>query len=364
VTPFIRRTKAIAHKEVLHMIRDPRVIYLALGLPVIMLLLFGYGISTDVDHVPIALVDHDRTQASRRLTEAMVAGRSFVVVSRPTTPEAAYPELRRGKVDAVLVIPAGYQRDLARGQPAPAQLLVDGTDGTVASIAIGDAIGAAQQVMARAPPGPPVVQRFNPAMRSAYNFVPGVIALILAMVSSLLAGLTVAREWERGSMEQLFATPVGRAEILLGKLLPYVVLGLVQTLLVVTLGSWLFDVPIRGSPVLLLGASALFLIAMLGVGLVVSVITKSQLVSVQVALLITLLPTTMLSGFMFPIANMPWVLRAVSVVLPGRYYITILRGVFLKGNGIDVLGPQLAALSVFAVLTIAFAVVKFRRRLA
>lgn len=363
-TARFRRTRAIAHKEVLHMIRDPRVVYLALGLPVVMLLLFGYGISTDIDHIPIAVVDQDGTRASRRLTEALVAGGSFVVAARLDTPDAAEPLLRRGEIIAVLVVPRAYQRDLARGAAPGAQLLVDGSDGTVGTIALGDALGAASALGHEPIHPPPLVARWNPAMRSAYNLVPGVIALILSMVSSLLAALTVAREWERGSMEQLFATPVGRAEIILGKLIPYAVLGMVQTLLVVALGSLLFDVPIRGSLALLFAGSALFLLAMLGIGLYVSVATQKQLVSVQFTLMISMLPTTLLSGFLFPIANMPWPLRALSAVLPGRYYITALRGVFLKGNGLAQLLPELAALAVFATLAIALAVARFRRRLS
>jgi ABC-2 type transport system permease protein len=372
----LRRIRAIAHKEVLHMIRDPRVVYLALGLPIVMLLLFGYGISMDVDHIPIAVVDQDRTPASRRLVETLVAGNNFVVEARPTTVEETEPLLRRGDVTAVVVIPSQYQHQLARGEPTGAQLLVDGSDSIVASIALGDAAGALQTLpraqVARAPPGvppiaprpPPLIARFNPAMRSAYNFVPGVIAVILAMVSSLLTGLTIAREWEGGSMEQLFATPVRRSEIIFGKLIPYALLGLLQTLLIVTVGTWLFDVPIRGSVLLLFGCSTLFLLAMLGVGLAVSVTTKSQLVAVQVALLVTMLPTTLLSGFMFPIANMPWPLRALASALPGRYYLTSLRGLFLKGNGLVVLAPQFGALALFSALVIGIGVVKFRRRLA
>lgn len=363
MTAAMRRTRAIAHKEVLHMMRDTRVLYLALGLPVVMLLLFGYGISTDIDHIPIAVVDQDHTRASRRLTETLVAGGSFVVAARVDAPGRAEPLLRRGDVTAVLVIPRDYQRDLARHESGGAQLLVDGSDGTVGTIALGDALGAAATSAATLVL-PSLVTRFNPGMRSAYTIVPGVIALILSMVSSLLTALTIAREWERGSMEQLFATPVARAEIILGKLVPYAVLGLLQTLLVVTLGSWMFDVPLHGSLVLLFASSGLFLLAMLGIGLYVSVATKSQIVAVQFALMISMLPTTLLSGFMFPIANMPWPLRAISAVMPGRYYITALRGVFLKGNGIAVLAPELAALAAFATIVVVLAVAKFRRRLA
>jgi ABC-2 type transport system permease protein len=362
VSPFVRRAKAIAHKEVLHMMRDARVVYLALGLPVMMLLLFGYGISTDVDHIRIAVVDQDHTRASRRLVETLVAGGSFVVSADPESVDAAELLMRRGEATATLVIPHDYQRDLGRGNGIGAQLLVDGSDGTTGTIALGDALGAVQ-TSAGAVALPPLVTRFNPAMRSAYNLVPGVIALILAMVSSLLTALTIAREWERGSMEQLFATPVRRAEIIVGKLAPYAVLGVLQTLLVVTVGSWLFDVPIHGSLALLFLASVLFLVAMLGIGLYLSVATKSQLLAVQLSMMVSMLPTTLLSGFMFPIANMPWPLRALSAVLPGRYYITALRGVFLKGNGLAVLAPEFSMLAAFAAITVVLAVHKFRRRL-
>lgn len=342
------------------MLRDPNVAYLSLGLPIVMLLLFGYGISTDVDHLPIAVVDQDRTRASRELTGSLVAGGSFVIAARTDTPEQAEPLMRRSEVTAVLVIPRGYQRDLARRAPASAQLLVDGSDGTVATLAIGYAVGATSGPLAM----PPLVTRFNPAMRSAYNIVPGVIALILSTASSLLTALAIAREWERGSMEQLFATPVRRSEIIVGKLIPYAALGMLQTLLIVTVGSWLFDVPIRGSLALLFVASALFLLAMLGLGLFVSVVTRSQLVAVQFALMISMLPTALLSGFVFPLANMPWPLRALSSVMPGRYYLTALRGIFLKGNGLAELAPQLGALALFAATVVSLSVTRFRRRLS
>lgn len=365
----LRRTVAIAHKEVLHILRDARAVYMALGLPVVMLMLFGYGISQDVDHVPLSVADEDRTPASRRLSESFTAGGDFVRVADLPSADEAEAALRAGRVKAVLAIPRGYARDLARGLPAGAQLLLDGSDGTTATIAMGDAAGIVQATSsvhalhASLSQGPRVRARFNPGMRSAYNMVSGVIVLILAMVASLLASLTIAREWERGSMEQLFATPVSRAEILIGKLIPYAGLGLVQTLLVITLGSYMFDVPIRGSIATLFVSSTLFLLAMLGTGLTASIIAKSQLVAVQFAMLISYMPVAMLSGFMFPIENMPWWLRGISMAVPGRYYLTTLRGVLLKGNGLDVLARDVLALAFFAVATLALALWRFRRRL-
>jgi ABC-2 type transport system permease protein len=361
---------AVAHKEVLHIIRDARSVYMALGLPVVMLMLFGYGISQDVDHIRVAVVDEDQTPTSRRLGEALVAGGDFVREPDLASADDAQTALRSGRVKAVLVVPWGFGRDLARGVPAAAQLLVDGSDGTTATVALGDAAGILQAssstraVKASLSLGPRVRVRFNPTMRSTYNMVSGVIVLILAMVASLLTALTIAREWERGSMEQLFATPVLRSEIIAGKLIPYAGLGFVQTLLVITLGSYLFGVPIRGSLVTLFGCSMLFLLAMLGSGLIASVIAKSQLVAVQFALMVSYMPVAMISGFMFPIANMPKWLQAISMIVPGRYYLTTLRGVLLKGNGLDVLGRDILALAGFAAAFLALAVWRFRRRLA
>lgn len=368
---FVRRTKAIAYKELIHVIRDLRVIYLALGLPVIMLALFGYAVSLDVDHIPIAVVDQDGTRASRRLAEALLAGGAFVREADLPSPEAAEPLFRRGRIKAALVIPRGHQRDLARGIASAAQLLVDGSDGTVAAIAMGDALSIVQSLPAdeRLPmrgslSDAPIRTRFNPGMRSAYNIVPGVIVMILGMVSTLLTALTVAREWERGNMEQLFATPVSRSQVILGKLIPYAVLGFIQTLLILTLGSYLFDVPIAGSLMMLFGSSLLFLLCMLGIGLFVSVATKTQLVSVQFSAMLGYMPAMLLSGFLFPILNMPSWLQAISSAFPARYYLSALRGVMLKGNGLGVLAPQISALAAFAVAMLALAVAKFRRRLA
>jgi len=205
--------------------------------------------------------------------------------------------------------------------------------------------------------------RFNPAMTSAWFIVPGLIALILSIMAVMLTALTVAREWERGSMEQLFATPVGRLEVIIGKLLPYVVLGMVQVLLVVTLGTVLFGVPVRGSLVLLFGAALLFLIGMLAQGLFISVATRNQQVATQIGVVTSMLPTILLSGFMFPVANMPMPLQLLAAVIPSKYFIQVLRGVMLKGNGIDVQWPNLAAMAVFALVMIGLSSAKFKRRL-
>lgn len=361
---FLRRALAMAHKELIHLIRDPQAVYMAIGLPVVMLALFGVAVSVDVDHIPAAVIDQDHTPASRTLLQRLFATSDFARVADLDSPAEAEPFLRLGRGKAVFVVPKGLARDMKRGGPGNFQLLLDGADNNYAQVALGDAAGVAAAAGTSALPTPPIRVRFNPALRSSYDIVPALVAMILAMVSTLLTALTVAREWERGNMEQLFATPVRRSEIIVGKLLPYVALGFLQALLIITLGSYLFDVPIRGSLPLLFLATLLFLLSMLGVGLLVSVTAKNQMVSVQAGALISFLPAMLLSGFLFPIENMPLVLRVLASIFPARYYVSSLRGVMLKGMGIESLWPQLVPLTVFALLILLAAVRNFRRRLA
>jgi len=370
---FLRRVGALSKKEIIHIVRDVRVIYLALGLPVVLLALFGYAVTFDLDRLSIAVVDQDQTPASRRLVEAMTASASFRVQVVLRDPDEVETYFRRNELKAALVIPQEFGRSLARGEPAEAQLLLDGTDGITTNIAFGYAMGISQAetrrlleksgLVLRPPLEGRLRVRFNPEVRSARFIVPGLIAMILAIMAVMLTALTVAREWERGSMEQLFATPVRRLEVILGKLLPYVAIGMVQVLLVVTVGAWLFDVPIVGSLWLLVAAALLFLVGMLGQGLLISVVTRSQQLATQFGMLSALLPTLLLSGFLFPIQNMPRLLQLISALIPGRYFIVILRGILLKGNGWSALWSEFLALGLFATAMIAVSTARFRRRL-
>ena len=346
---------------------------MALGMPVVLLILFGYAISFDLDLLPMGLVDQDSSPASRRLVQSMTASDAFEVTEVLNSPEQVEDRFRAGELKVALVIEKGYGRRLARGERASAQLLLDGADGTTAGIALGYAAGVGQaenlRILRREGrlPDLPIEgrirARFNPGMESARFIVPGLIAMVLAIMAVLLTALTVAREWERGSMEQLFSTPVGRLEVVLGKLLPYLVIGMVQVLMVVTLGTYLFDVPINGSLSLLFSVSFLFLACMLGQGLLISVITRSQMVSTQVGIISAFLPTLLLSGFMFPISNMPWPLQFLSSVVPARYFIEVLRGIMLKGNGLEVLWSQVLSLAGFALVMVVLSTVRFKRRL-
>jgi ABC-2 type transport system permease protein len=367
------RVGAMAWKEALHVRRDPRTLYLALGMPVVMLLLFGYGVSFDLERIPLGVADHDRTEASRALVDALVASRELEEVAR-VEPEDAPRLFRAGKALAVLSVPEGYGRDVAQGRRAVVQLAVDGADAVSANqvLAKVDALVRAETRRLAGPAlaaGAPPLQvkvwtRYNPAARSALFMVPGLAAYILAISAVLLTALTVAGEWERGSMEQLFASPVGRLEIVLGKLLPYLVLGVIELQLVLAFGAVAFDLPLRGSAPLVFAMGTAFLVGMLGQGLLISVVAKNQLVATQAGALSALLPSLLLSGMVFPIENMPLPLQLLSRIVPARYLVHALRGILLKGNGLDVLWPDLVAQVGFALVVLAVATLRFRRRLA
>jgi ABC-2 type transport system permease protein len=367
------RIGAMAGKETLHIRRDPRTLYLALGMPVLMLFLFGYGVSFDLERIPIGVADRDRTEASRALVSAVVASRELEEIAR-VAPQDGPRLFREGTAVAVLDIPEGYGRDVAEGRRTTVQLAVDGADAVVANqvLAKVDALVRNETRRLAGPrlaDQPPPIEvrlwtRYNPAGRSALFMVPGLAAYLLAISAVLLTALTVSGEWERGSMEQLFASPVGRLEIVLGKLLPYLVLGMIELQLVLAFGAVAFDVPMHGSAVLLFTIGFFFLVGMLGQGLLISVVAKNQLVATQAGALSALLPSLLLSGMVFPLENMPWPLQLLSRVVPARYLVHALRGILLKGNGIAVLWPDLVAQVAFAILIIALATARFQRRVA
>jgi ABC-2 type transport system permease protein len=376
--PLVRIT-ALARKEALHIQRDPRTFILGLVLPLVMLMLFGFGISLDVDHIPVAVSDLDRTPESRALIDLFTQSSTFVAAGEIGDPDDAARVFARGQATVILTIPRGYARALARGEHVDVGLLVDGADGQSAQTALAQAEVLGQVASARAAAAQlstlgagattPVLStrawlRFNPTGRSALFLVPGVTAYVLALVAVLLTALSVAREWENGSMEQLFATPVNRSEIIIGKLAPYMLMGVVQVLLVLVAGAWVFGVPTRGDLGVLAVASLLFVLGMLGQGLLISVVARNQLVATQLSAMSSLLPSMLLSGFLFPIAGMPWPLQLASRFVPARYYVQVLRGVLLKGNGVAEQGPAVAALAVFAAAMIVLSTARFKRKLA
>lgn len=375
----LRRVFALADKEVRHVLRDPRTLYLALAMPAVLLLLFGFGVSCDLDHLPVAFVDLDRTEASRSLRSRLSADDLFddlfVEAEELQTGADAERALVSGQAVMVVLIERGFSEALRTGQSAQVQLLIDGSDNASAVQARARAetalrvLGLSVNGKPGSTNGTPLLAartftRFNPEARSAVFLVPGITAYVLAIVAVVLTALTVAREWERGSMAQLFATPVGRLEIVLGKLLPYLVLGALAVLLVIAVGGFVFDVPFRGAAPTLALLSLLFLVGMLGQGLLISVITQNQMVATQVATMSSMLPSLLLSGFVFPIENMPRPLQWLSRVVPARYFVSGLRGVLLRGNGIVELWPEALLLSVFGALMLTMATLRFKRTIA
>jgi ABC-2 type transport system permease protein len=371
VRRFLRRTLAVSRKEVAHVSRDPMTLYVALGLPVVLLLIFGYGISFDLDRSPLAVVDYDRTPVSRNLRESLTSSGEFLLAATPDSADDVDSWFRKNEVSSALVIPPGFAANLAAARSAPLQILLDGSDGSKAGGVMGT-MSALLRNWAAGIAGPaaasPIEARvtllYNPGLKSSIFFVPGLMAFILAIAGVLLTALTVAREEEQGNLEQLFATPVGRLDVVLGKLLPYLAMGIVQALLVLAVGAVAFDLPLAGSPFLLAAGTLLFLVAVLSQGLFISVIAHSQQVATQIGALSSLLPSLLLSGFLFPVERMPMPLQVIASIFPSRYFVTFLRGVLLKGSGFSVLWPNLLAMAVFSVLVLAIATKRFRRRVA
>jgi ABC-2 type transport system permease protein len=377
--PSIGRTAAMARKEGLHILRDPRSLWLALAMPVMMLLLFGYALTLDIDRVPTVVYDQDRSPQSRELVARFAGSRYFQIIGEVDE----YPPIKlmidRSQCTLALVIPRGYSSDLNSSRQAQVQLLVDGSNSNTASISMGYAEALVRtysfelqtKAMARKGGGTlnlPVDAQvrvwYNPMLQSKNYIVPGLIAVILMIISAMLTSLTVSREWETGTMEQLLSTPVRAHEIVLGKMTAYFVLGFIDTLIVLTVGVLLFGVPLHGSPLLVLVSSATFLLGALFSGIYISAANRTQLQAFQLGLLISFLPTFLLSGFVYAIENMPPVLQLLSYLIPARYFITIVRGIFLKGVGLEVLWLETLLLVAYAVLLFLATTRKLKAKLA
>jgi len=374
-----RRLLAMAYKEALQIWRDPRSLAIALIMPLMQMGLLGYGVSLDIKHVPLCLYDQENSQQSRAIDSRLVAGGWFTVVARLDSQAAIRGAMDRGECIAAVVIPVDFSRKLATTGTASLQAVFDATDVNTTNIALGYLQGVVAELNARlesqwaAAHGTRVSLLgevdarastwFNETLDSRNFIIPGVVAVILALVGAQLTSLTVSREWERGTMEQLISTPVSALEVMLGKLIPYFVIGMVDAAMCLSLAVFWFDVPFRGDLALLLASTALFSLVILGIGYLISVRIRSQLGASQVALLVTMLPTTLLSGYTFPIDQMPAPIQALTLIVYPRYFVTILRGIFLKGSGVVDLWPSLAGLAIFALLIVWFAARAFRKSL-
>lgn len=359
----------MVRKEFIQLRRDRLTLGMLIGIPSIQLALFGYAIQTEVRHLPTVVVDQARSQESRQLVAALVNTTNFDVASQVESREEAHREIVAGRARAALLIPPEFTRDVKRGRSAEAQVLVDAADPLASSSAIGGAAqaGAAlSQTLAREPSSQAVALKvrplFNPTLRSAVYIVPGIIGVLLSMTLVIIMSVSVVRERERGTLEQLIVTPIDRTSLLLGKIVPFVIIGFVQMTIVILLGRLLFDVPLRGSIALLYTTAFPFILATLAVGLVVSSAVKTQAQAMQMGFMF-LLPNILLSGFMFPREAMPVVAQWIGAALPLTYFLQIIRAIMLREGGWDAVWPQALALVAFSVGLLSLAVRKFHKTL-
>jgi ABC-2 type transport system permease protein len=372
------RLWAIARKEFIHVLRDPRSLGMAIAIPMLLLILFGYALTLDVDNVPMVIWDQSESQVSRDFISHFRGSRYFALRGWVRS----YGEVERAidsdRAMMALIIPTDFAGRLESGRPTAVQLIVDGSDSNTATIATGYAEVVAQTFSQDATlrairriGGPalhsPLEVRarvwFNADMQSRNFIIPGLIAVIMMIIAALLTSLTVAREWERGTMEQLISTPVTGRELILGKLLPYFSIGMLDVLLAVLMGEFLFQVPLRGNVALLFGLAAIFLAGALALGMVISIVAKNQLLANQLAMVLTFVPAFLLSGLMYAISNMPKPIQLITYLVPARYFVTLLNAIYLKGVGLEILAGEAALLTVFGAAMVALANVTFKKKL-
>ena len=371
-----QRVFAIIRKEFVHIIRDPLSLAMAIAMPVLLIFLFGSSLSLDVDKVPLVIWDQNRTSDSREFIGRFTGSRYFLLSGYVNSYEEIEQSIDKREAMPALIIPTDFSRKLETGRKADAQLIVDGSDSNTATIAIGYAktvtdsytsslmLKTAQRQGERKV-GIPLEAKpriwFNQNMQAKNYIIPGLIAVIMMVIAALLTSLTVAREWENGTMEQLLTTPLQPRELILGKLVPYFAIGMFDVLLAVLIGEFLFQVPLRGNGALVFCMAALFLPGALTMGMLAGIITRSQLVASQLAMVLTFLPSFLLSGFMYSIANMPPFLQGLTYVVPARFFVAILKRIYLKGAGLEMFIMEAAGLVIFAVVLIVVANIKLKK---
>lgn len=375
----LRRLKAIAVKEVLQIWRDPRSLMIALLMPFMQMALLGYGVNLDVKHLPVCTFDQESSQNSQSLLKRFQASPYFSIVAVLHGYRDVTTALDRGDCRLVVVVPHDFTERLSDTGESSVQAIVDGTDDNTANIAIGYATavvaGFSRKVQLESagaegvpaqPTQPVLVQSrvwFNEDLESRNFIIPGIVALIMALVGAQLTSLTIAREWERGTMELLVSTPVTPMEVMLGKLFPYFVIGLLDAVFCLVFAVFWFQVPFRGTLATLFFTTSLFLVVVLGIGYLISTAIRSQVGAAQIGLLVTLLPTSLLSGYTFPIDQMPPAVQAVTYLVFARYYVTALKAVFLKGSGVADLWAPILAMIVYAAVIAFVAARAFRKTL-
>ena len=374
----LTRLLAVARKEVLQILRDTRSLGIVVVMPVTLMLLFGYGVNLDLKGLSVYVCDQDGTQQSQDLLRRFQASEYFHIVRAVDNVPAIEHALDSGQAKMGIVIPWNFSRRLSEGGPVPVQALVDATDDNTANVLMGYAQGVVQGYSTSVQvdwlrghgltlqPAPVNVETrtwFNEDLESSAFIIPGVLALVMSVIGAFLTSLTIAREWERGSMEQLISTPVTAMEIMLGKLAPYFVLGMIDVAVCAALAIGWFHVPFRGSYITLALCSALFMVVVLSLGFFISVVARNQLAASQIALIITFLPAFLLSGFLFSIEQMPVPLQWITHIFPARYFVTLLKKIFLKGTPVGMLAADLLPLAGFTLVLALVATRSFHKRL-
>jgi ABC-2 type transport system permease protein len=367
----MKAIRFIAQKEMYHILRDPRSLLIVIAMPILMTFMYGYAIDLDVDRIVLAVIDADQSRMSRELIDQFAANTYFNLSEQQ--PSLSDPEhlLKSADADAVLFIRPGFETEVSAGRTFPLGLLVDGADNNVAAAVVNYSQSVVVEFTSSLRPqmeSLPVVELaprvlYNPNLESAIFFVPGLVAIIMMMISALLTSITIAREKETGTIEQLLVAPVTPMQILVGKILPYIFVALLDGILVLVLAWILFDLPFVGSQLLLLGFGLIYVGTALSLGTLISTLVRTQQVAMMLAVLVTMLPSVMLSGFIFPIKNMPVILQALAHIQPAKYFITIIRGILLKGAGLEVLAVHAAAMVGLMIVMILVATKRFTTRL-
>jgi len=375
----IVRIAAVADKEWLQIRRDFRSLILSLAAPALLIILFGYALTVDVKHVKVTVFDQDRSTSSRNLIQKFAHTEYIDIVDYCDNYQSIDKSINSGKSTLALVIPVNFEKNIKTGGKTDIQLIVDGSDSTSATVSIGyvKAIIANYNIDAKIKElgsagissfGLPLDVRsriwYNPELQSKNFIIPGLIVLILAIISALIASLTISREWERGTMETLMTTPLRPWELIAGKMIPYLFIGLFDVLMTAAVGYFLFDVPVKGSFVQFYLLALLFLTGTTGLGILISTATKVQVLSVQVAMVVTYLPSFILSGFIFPIQNMPLPIQGITYLIPAKYLIVIVKGIALKGVGASMLWTQIIFLLVFTSIVLIICSKKLKLQLA
>lgn len=374
-----KRIWAIARKEFFHLFRDIRSLIAAIGIPLVMMFLYCYSLSLDVNHIPTAVMDYNRTSLSRDLIDKFRSSGYFDIIGYVNNYREMQNKIDRGKAVLGLVIPYDYAKKLKNVySQVPVQILLDGTDPQRATTAMGYSMLIAQNYSAELlkerlsalgfgnvtiPLDPRIHVWYNPALRSKNFIIPGLIALIMAILSAFLTALTISREWENNTMELLISTPVKSMEVIIGKLIPYYCVGILDILIIILAGRYVFDVPVKGSLLLLALFVLVFLLGVLSLGILVSASTRTQLLASQTAMMLTYLPSVLLSGFVFFIPGMPKFLQFLSFLFPARYFVSALKGIYLKAVDLTILWPQLLLLLLFDFIIISIAAKRFVKKL-